>query len=282
MTDIKVCRYGSAASFLSASLDWLMNDELVNNEIIAVANLVARRDHHYKTPIYLASIHDPSGICGCAVQALPDSLTVSDLPQAAIFLLLADRQSAPNSIEWLTANDDLAERIGRVWEQAFGGTWSIKNRWLVQSTSKIRFDYSSISGGLRSATSDDKKLILDWGNRYANESPSPINIPQFMNRKLTEKNLYLWDYNGSRTMIAVSGKTENVARISAVYTPIEFRGNGFARAGVAAVTRKLLDSGHKQCTLVTDERKSKLAELYSTVGYSAVTKRISINLAPPA
>lgn len=281
MTDIEIRRHKSAASFLNTSLEWLMEDELANNEIIAMANLVVCSDHHYKKPIYLASIHNSTGICGCGVQALPDSFTISDMPRTAIEPLLLDRHSAAESIGWLTADNELAERFGRAWERSLGATWSIKNRWLVQAASKTSFDSCSVSGRIRVASDRDRPLILDWGNRYAIESPSPIDIPQFMNRKLIEGNLFIWDDNGAQMMIAISGRTENVARISAVYTPIESRGNGFARAGVAAVTQRLLDSGLALCTLVTDESKSKLAELYSSVGYSAVAKRTSINLAAP-
>ena len=279
MGQFNIRRHEAAESFLGESRDWLMRNEIVNNEILALAELFDSGHHNYTSTIYMATIRQKSQVCGCAVQALPDAFTVSDIPREMIKPLLMDRLAIGTPIEWLTAAEKDAEIFGQVWEKEFGKSWSVKYRWIIHAITDVTNSFRSVPGRLRKAEAKDHTIVSDWAVQYGIESPSPIDIPNFMKRKLDEGNLYIWDSGGPKTIMTISGQTDNLVRISAVYTPVEFRGNGFATAGVAALSQALLEKGLKYCTLTTNEAKPNTAKLYSSIGYKVVNNRLSIALA---
>lgn len=59
-------------------------------------------------------------------------------------------------------------------------------------------------------------------------------------------------------------------RIGPVYTPREFRGQGYASACVAAVSQYLLESGRQFCTLFTDLGNPTSNKIYMNIGYAPV------------
>lgn len=77
--------------------------------------------------------------------------------------------------------------------------------------------------------------------------------------------------DGAPVAIAAwAGKTDETARINAVYTPPELRGNGYASNVVAAVTRRLLKGGCTYTTLFTDVRNPTPNSIYQKLGYRPV------------
>jgi hypothetical protein len=278
MDEHKIQRHESVVSFLDQNRNWLHQNEIANNEIIASAQLLDSGYQGYEPPTYLATFLRDSEVCGCAIQALPDALTVSDVPQKLAKPLLVDRLQVGSPIEWLTATEKDAQRFGDIWERDLGKSWSVKYRWLIHALSKVDNLVSSVPGRLRMATESDTRISGDWASMYAIESPSPIDISSFFHRKLKEGNLFFWDHCGPKTIMAVSGRTQNVVRISAVFTPSEYRGSGYAKAGVSALCVVFLQQGLGHCILTTNEAKPQTARLYSAIGFQVVNARMSISL----
>jgi predicted GNAT family acetyltransferase len=61
-----------------------------------------------------------------------------------------------------------------------------------------------------------------------------------------------------------------VSRISAVYTPPEQRGHGYASANVAALSQRALDAGAIACMLNTDQANPVANKIYQRIGYRPV------------
>jgi predicted GNAT family acetyltransferase len=61
-----------------------------------------------------------------------------------------------------------------------------------------------------------------------------------------------------------------VTRISAVYTPPEHRGRGYATANVAAISQHALDGGASACMLYTNAANPISNKIYQRVGYRPV------------
>ena len=57
-----------------------------------------------------------------------------------------------------------------------------------------------------------------------------------------------------------------------MYTPPEQRGHGYAAAAVAAISRRLLDEGHRVC-LFADVANPTSCGLYERLGYRPVVER---------
>ncbi|MBT8078513.1 MAG: hypothetical protein KJO31_08035 [Gammaproteobacteria bacterium] len=253
-------------------------DEVANNEIIGLAELLLAGQDYLSQPAYYATVENDEGIRGCAVQSLPESFFVSGLPNSAVVPLLQDRIEFGQPVKWATAETKTAAAIADCWSNIFGGVWEEMNRWQVHQTSEINADAQCATGLLRCATANDSSCIEEWGEIFAVESPSPLDIPEFLLRKMNEGNLYFWDDNGPRSLCAISGNAMSVVRISAVFTPNEHRGKGYARACVATLVSELLSAGHKRCMLLTDLAKPNLTKLYASIGFMPHSQRMSVKL----
>lgn len=78
----------------------------------------------------------------------------------------------------------------------------------------------------------------------------------------------LWERDG-RILCFVNGRrtTPVSSRIGPVYTPPEHRGNGYAAACTAHVTRAALDAGDQRVILTTDVTNPTSNALYTRIGY---------------
>ena len=72
------------------------------------------------------------------------------------------------------------------------------------------------------------------------------------------------------SMAIWTGLTPHGVRIGMVYTPPQFRGRGYASNCVAALTRRLLDSGRSFCFLFTDLANPTSNKIYQAIGYRHV------------
>ena len=72
------------------------------------------------------------------------------------------------------------------------------------------------------------------------------------------------------TVVSSRG-TKNTGTIGAVYTPPEYRNNGYATAQTAVVTQKILNSGKKRAVLYTDLDNATSNSIYQQIGYKPIS-----------
>jgi predicted GNAT family acetyltransferase len=70
-----------------------------------------------------------------------------------------------------------------------------------------------------------------------------------------------------------------VARVGPVYTPKEHRGHGYAAAGVAAISRRLLDEGARVC-LFADELNQTSTGVYVRLGFRPIAVTGGLRIDP--
>ncbi len=92
---------------------------------------------------------------------------------------------------------------------------------------------------------------------------------------------YLWEDGAPVSMASHSGPTPNGIRIGRVYTPPDYRGKGYARACVAALSRLLLDSGYRYCFLFADLSNPTADRLYQSIGYRPVAEAEEYEFSDP-
>lgn len=61
-----------------------------------------------------------------------------------------------------------------------------------------------------------------------------------------------------------------VTRVSAVYTPAQHRGRGYASTNVAALSQRTLDAGVEACMPYTDLANPVSNKIYQRIGYRPV------------
>jgi len=86
--------------------------------------------------------------------------------------------------------------------------------------------------------------------------------------KIRNENLYCWRANGKMVSIAaIMRNTKNIGIVGLVYTPKEFRGNGYATGIVIKLSELILKRGFSKCGLFTDISNPTSNKIYKKIGY---------------
>jgi hypothetical protein len=128
------------------------------------------------------------------------------------------------------------------------------------------------SGFMRKAVGEDLPLVHSWIERFYldcfGEVPSYASCPA-TERMVESGDIFIWmdPGPGPVSMAGKSRPTWHGTTISMVYTPPEFRGNGYATNCVARLSSLLLQSGCSFCTLFTDLANPTSNSIYARIGY---------------
>lgn len=138
---------------------------------------------------------------------------------------------------------------------------------------------TGVSGAPRPAVPAEIPLLSDWVSAFAAETGAPVADPRLAERVAVGR-LWVWVDGGRDSespavprpvaMNWTSPPAAGVVRVSAVFTPPERRGRGYASALVAATSQAALEDGATACTLFTDLANPTSNAIYQRIGYRPV------------
>jgi ribosomal protein S18 acetylase RimI-like enzyme len=129
-----------------------------------------------------------------------------------------------------------------------------------------------VAGALRRAAEADRELLLSWlpgfraGACWAGSDPAAV----FVTRRLAAGDVWIWDDDVPVSMAARTEAVAGVSRIQAVNTPPELRRRGYASAGVAALSARVLAQGLR-CVLHANVNNVAATSVYQRLGYRALS-----------
>lgn len=258
-----------------------MLDEIGNNSVLSIGHAIAEKKPAFRGENRFAVVFENNKPCGCLIQIEAEGLAISDLPSDSISNVcdaLADQRM---TFDRISGPFESSVSLAMAWSTRIRSDWHIAYEWQIFRADEIKMPKKPAEGELGVAGSANRLLIERWGSLYGEEKPAPVDVAAFLLAKLEDGELYFWNDNGPKTLVAVSGKTKNCARISAVYTPTAHRGKGYASIAVAEVTRELMESGIKTCTLVVDRKDSDVMQMYELLGYRKTDTQVNIMLDAP-
>ena len=130
---------------------------------------------------------------------------------------------------------------------------------------------AGVDGTPRRAAEADRERLLSWlpgfeaGAGWAGSDPAAV----FVTRRLAAGDVWIWDDNGPVSMAARTEAVAGVSRIQAVNTPQESRTRGYASAGVAALSARVLAEGLR-CVLNANVNNRAANSVYQRLGYQAI------------
>jgi RimJ/RimL family protein N-acetyltransferase len=272
-------RYTSPQRFLREAGPWLAANEAGNNLILALAHSLAGDDHPFHAPIYLAAVKDRGRIVGCAVRPPPDHLDLTPMPPGAASLVAADAVEHCPGLESMGGDIAAASEFATAWARLRGGDWRIVHRWSWLVLREVRRP-RRVPGGLRVAEPGDWPLVSRWGELFTRDTNAAGGVLRFLERRINTRSLYVWEHDGPKCMAAVSGYTPRGLRISAVFTPEDQRGKGYASNTVAAVSQRALDDGRSHCVLFAESHHVATLRVYERIGFCHLHGTVVIELTP--
>ncbi len=271
---LKVRQHSDAVAFLESAEAWLLRSEAAQDHILLAVAHMLRAGSHFQPPFYLATVESDNELCGCALRAFPDGLYLTSLPVEAV----------PNIVKQLTTLfSSLPEVLGPELEAtAFAKQWE-RQAWQLNTRNRCYLLHSVIpparvaSGSLRKAGESDLPLLREWAPAYRAETDSLLDMEALFELMVERGLLFLWDDDGARCLVITSSLTPNGAQLSALYTPPECRGRGYATSAAAAASQRVLDSGRQYCLTAAIADSPGPHRLYESIGYEPSEELVVIH-----
>jgi predicted GNAT family acetyltransferase len=203
-----------------------------------------------------------------ALRTPPRQLLITTGPTGAPAALANELMSSGWNSEFVGP-----EREAREFAEAYGidrVTPGTKMR-LFDLTAVI--DPPAACGEMRLAEISDLELLAKWRVAFSIDVGMLVRDDGIPGARaaIEERRAFFWTVDGRPVATTgIGGETPNSVRISAVYTPPKNRGHGYATSLVAAVSRRMLESGRRYCTLFTDRSNPTSNGIYQKIGYHAV------------
>ncbi len=277
---LDVIAFDTASEFLDTAASNLYAREDINNSMISLVDTIVEDQGFFSEPFHFAAVRNKNGAqIGFLVHAKPEGLLTCGLDVSHADLVYEWAMSEVGLPNRISGNPDLIAELAQRLIVEHGVTISIQNLWNVYRIDEVPEETEQTSGLLRPAEGTEESLIRAWGESYASEKPAFISIADFYSRKLRRGELFVWDDEGVKTIITISGKTNNGLRISSAYTPPQFRGRGYAHAAVTTVCRNAMHNGTRFVTL-TAEDQDPVEKLYRRIGFYSIGQQSSYVFGP--
>lgn len=252
-----------------------MRREAFYNSLLAVSMDIEADNGVLSEPMWFASALEGDELVGCALHARPDGLLLSEMPESAVSPMAARFLRDVSAPTRIIGPPEVSAATVRIVNESIGTNVKTEHSWSILEVTRQLLRNRHQNTSVILCSQSDESFVAAWGKQYDAESPSNVvNVQEFLLRKLRSGNLYKIENDGPKCIASVSGSTNTGIRISAVYTPPEFRRLGYANALVGALAQRLLKDGFHFVTLsVSDAARSAID--YRKLGFQHIGTRIS-------
>jgi uncharacterized protein len=216
-----------------------------------------------------ALVEDPAGeVVGAALRMPPRRMLASVMDEEASAALLEAWLPNDPGLPGVGGPRDVARAIAREWQRRTGGRTELAMAEALHALDTVTDPARPAPGSLRAAADADRELLLQWMDDFLSgeglhDDPAPM---------IDSRQMHIWDDGGPVSVLGSSPPVAGGVRIGPVYTPVEYRGRGYATSAVAAVSKQLLDQGAQRCLLFTDLANPTSNKIYASVGYRRVAE----------
>ena len=139
---------------------------------------------------------------------------------------------------------------------------------------EVMFPDPMPTGSFQFAMENQAEILL----KYMNEMQDDLNVTvrieytlEHIHNFIGNKRIGIWLVDDQPVSMAMSNRPQLTSiGISAVYTPNEYRGKGYASAVVATLSQELLNQGYQRINLFTDLSNPTSNKIYKAIGYHEV------------
>jgi uncharacterized protein len=163
---------------------------------------------------------------------------------------------------------------------AFVANWQrVTSGQCVQTVSDILYKLTSVknvgtaAGTMRPMTAYDVELVARWQIGFEKEAlTQELSLDKAIdkaNKRAADQDTFIWEVASQAvSMAAFARPTANGVAINSVYTPPEFRRNGYAKFLVAEMSTIALTKLQKSfCVLYADAANATSNKIYKAIGY---------------
>lgn len=175
-------------------------------------------------------------------------------------------------VSGITAIKEICTAFLEEYKKSVDGTFTEKIGMDIMEVRKVN-DIKSAEGRQRLASIEEAKLIAEWMIDYRLEAfTSEMDYEAALKKAseyINENKVFLYENDESLivSMAVSEHKLVHGVVITYIFTPEEYRGNGYAAVNIYYLSKKLLEQGNEFCTLLVDKKNPLSARAYEKVGY---------------
>lgn len=269
-------RYSDAADFLEGAEKFFMEHESKYGLPYGLSLSLKRYPERIQQELYFAAIWEGTQPLLLAMMTPPHNLILAaeDPQMLGVFHLLA-RSLLPLGlpIPGLIGPKPIVAQFAPIWCKIAEGQAEVSSSLRCYELRQV-IPPQPPPGKLRMAYAEDIPMLAGWMRAFNAETRQdgfPQDFIPIVAQKVEDGDYYLWVVGGVPVCLVGKGRpTRTGTNIGPVYTPLQFRKQGYASAAVAAVSQHLLDSGRKFITLFTNLSNPIANHIYQEVGFHPV------------
>jgi predicted GNAT family acetyltransferase len=269
---MKLSHYDDPAQFLRHARQFLEALEAENNLILGISLWLAGHPERLEHEPYFAIVEENQRIEAAAMMTPPYRLVLTRASNRCLGEIVEDLSKRRIVLPGVNGPRETSRAFAERWAKKETCTYQLHRTLRIYQLSHV-IPPRPVNGRMRLALPTERDVLVQWAQNFGDEIGEPQTNQQateMIERAIGDKQLYVWDNEGLRSMAAWSGPTTHGMRINLVYTPPELRGQGYASTCVAALSQAMLNSGRKFCYLFTDLSNPVSNQLYQRIGYVPV------------
>ena len=275
-------RFENLLEFCRQAMPFLLQQPIHHNLLLEIIGTLARAQQVGGRLPYLAIVKSQDQPVAVALRAAPYGLVLSDITDlAALRAIAQDLAARQLDVLSLNALAPVAEAFTMLWQATTGQTATLSMMMKVHQLLAVA-PQAAVSGQLRPATIADHDWALAWYVAFKQTAlgVTPHDQAAWWLERLQRQDLFVWQDHEPVAIVCGDVIPGDLGRIFLVYTPPKQRRRGYASAGVAAVSQRLLDRGARSCVLFADWDNPTANKIYQAVGYVPICDWATYKFAP--
>ena len=232
---------------------------------------------------------DGGGTRGAFLHDPAEPLLIAGRAPETAASLAAALARAGRSVCGVDASAEAADAFAAAWSQRAGVATRVHRHTLVYRLAGVLASPrapqaprpgSGPTGRLRTATEADRSLLVAWLTAFSTEVGELTGAPEATaDELLGYGGAVFWEVGGQPVaMAAVTRPVMRTVRITMMYTPPEYRHNGYAVAVTLAVSHAELAGRASEVVLITDSNRPHRQA--AQLGYELIGERTVLRFGP--
>lgn len=266
-----------ADQFRSAAEQWLTIAERENNLLITAMVVGAKQVDNSSRAWLVTSGESPQ-------------LALFQTPSQYLLLSQGDREAAgwaaakiEGDLPGVAGPASVAQTFAEPWAARTGCVAKLNGEMTLFAAERIE-PFRAPGGSFREARPDELDRLQPLAVAAARDmnlprpEQNPATIAKGLRRAVAEGRQFVWEAGPSICAMAsyVAALPSGGARIRGVYTPPEFRGNGYGTAVSGALAERLLGGGQSWVALFADNANPVSTGIYRRLGFQPLRVYLSV------
>ena len=272
-----IVEYKTPQLFLADSEAFLEKREIENNLILGLCNGFADKTQVQENCVFINAF-DGHVIKASSIKTAAKAIIAGETKENIYIKELA--------AHYRTNNIDLKGVFGEAphvyeFSQGYGKHPFIDMALIVHRLTTVN-KLPLAPGKFEMADNNDVDLLAEWSMVFEEEKDSAVRksteqVLKITQGKIAAGDVFKWtDKNNTVCMAAINRRTKNAGIVGMVYTPHEYRGNGYATSHVQRLSEYILQKGFRYCGLFTDKANPASNHIYKKIGYEPITESLDI------